>query len=56
MRVLLDVKKRSSVVVAREVEIRVPIAVTRLLSTELGASARGKRAFFTVGLLRPWLG
>ena len=37
---------RSSVEAAREAEIRAPMAVERLLSTELGASARGKRAFF----------
>ena len=46
MRVLLDLKKRSSVEAAREAEIRAPMAVERLLSTELGASARGEGAFF----------
>jgi hypothetical protein len=46
MRVLLDLKKRSSVEAAREAEIRALMPVERLLSTELGASACGTRAFF----------
>jgi hypothetical protein len=37
---------RSSVEAAREAEIRASVAVERLLSTELGASACGERAFF----------